>query len=71
MGLAKTTVKAAIMALGLAIWTMFAQPAYYAILEAQGRSIGVAETALGFFFAIMMSWGVAALATKRMDHQEK
>ena len=49
-------VAAAVLSLFLAIHQVYIQPALDAYYEARGIPKGVGETALGYFFTIIMSW---------------
>jgi len=63
-----TIVKAAILAMALAVWQVFVQPLYNAWLENMGKPTGVGETMLGYFVVILAAWLIAALITRRLGN---
>ena len=56
-----------LMSFGLAIYQVWVQEPYFNALKEQGKPVGIAETALGFFGA----WGIMTLLsywiTNRMN----
>jgi hypothetical protein len=71
MGLLATIVKALFLAGGLALWNLYLQPIYEEWLKVQGKVMGFSELMLGYFIVILVSWGVAALVTRRLNGREK
>ena len=67
----RVVIKAAVMALGIAAWNLFGAPAYQAWIESQGGTMGYAETAFSYFIAILVSWGVASLVTRKWEAEEE
>jgi len=67
MGVVSSLVKAAFLALALAAWQLFLQPLWNAFIQAQGRTVGFGETALGYFIVIVVAWGLASLVTRGLE----
>ncbi len=63
----KTIITGLILSFALAIYNIFFQPLWFKYMEAQGRATGVAETALGYFGAIMLTTIITWFVTRRMN----
>jgi hypothetical protein len=67
MGLLATIVKALFLAGGLALWNLYLQPIYEEWLKMQGKVMGFGELMLGYTFTILISWGLAAIITRKLE----
>ena len=59
-------VKIAFTALALAFWQLFGQPLWNRWIESMGRTVGFAETFLGWFIVLSVAWIMSGFVTKRM-----
>ena len=59
-----------IMSFGLAIYQTWIQQPYFDSLEAQGKGIGIGETAMGFFGAWLVMTLLGYYITKNMVRNE-
>lgn len=67
MGLKKVIIQGAILSLALAFYSVVFQPQYEAWLKSMGHSIGVGETALGYFIVFCISYFVTHILTRKLE----
>ena len=63
----KALISALILSFALAIYNIWVQPMWEESLKAQGKSIGVAETAMGYFITILITYIINHYVTKDLD----
>jgi len=67
MSLRKIIIQGAVLSLALAFYTVLFQPSYERWLESMGRTVGVGETALGFFIVFCISYFVTHVLTRKLE----
>ena len=67
MGLKKAIIQGAVLSLALAFYSALFQPQYEAWLKSMGRSIGIGETALGYFIVFCISYFVTHILTRKLE----
>ena len=67
MGLMKMIITAAITALGLAAWNLYLSPFYHEWIKLQGKNVGLAEEAFGYFIVLMVVWTIASIISRRIE----
>jgi len=65
--LRRALITALILSFALAIYSIWFQPLWNSYLESQGRQIGVAETAMGYFITIMITYAVNYFVTRKLE----
>lgn len=66
----KILVMGLLMSFGLAIYQTWIQQPYFDSLEAQGKGVGIGETAMGFFGAWIVMTLLGYYITKNMERKE-
>lgn len=67
MSLQKVLIQGAVLSLALAFYTIVFQPMYNQWIEDMGRTVGVGETALGFFIVFCISYFVTHVLTRKLE----
>ena len=67
MSLRKRLIQGAILSLALAFYSVVFQPMYNQWLESMGRTIGIGETALGYFIVFCISYFVTHVLTRKLE----
>lgn len=70
MGITRTIVTAALTALGLAAWNLYLNPFYHEWIKSQGKNVGLAEEAFGYFIVLIIIWIFAKIITRKMEEKE-
>lgn len=70
MNFSKNIVKAAILAVTMAVYSVFLQPMWVEWLKTQGYTVGFGEIALGWFFMILIAFVFTHFLTRGMGKKE-
>jgi hypothetical protein len=66
MKVRKTLIQLLVLSFALALYQVMFQPMYDSYLQSMGRSIGIAEVALGYFITGALTFVVTKMLTRRM-----